>query len=200
MLWSSQYFSTVRFFPCFASCVFVFVFFFNSVVMKLPFCIFYRCGRSQVSAVVKSLFTLGVIYCGRRFAAPRPQHEQCPVSITPVVFLFEAVSDRVWNLKSLFMNTQSYAKGISPWQDMINRTGTCKFSRPSPWTTLNGDQWESGERAREREREWPAISGLRWHLLAFRRDVQLSSSLINNYSVCGPPDRPCILMTAGGWD
>lgn len=25
----------------------------------------------------------------------------------------------------------------------------------------------------------------------------MSSSLINNYSVCGPPDRPCILMTAG---
>ncbi len=24
----------------------------------------------------------------------------------------------------------------------------------------------------------------------------MSSSLINNYSVCGPPDRPCILMTA----
>lgn len=45
-------------------------------------------------------------------------------------------------------------------------------------------------------RELPAISSLSWHLLAFRRDVHLSSSLINNYSVCGPPDRPCILMTA----
>lgn len=41
-----------------------------------------------------------------------------------------------------------------------------------------------------------AISSLCWHLLAFRRDVDLSSSLINNYSLCGPPDRPCILMTA----
>ncbi len=46
----------------------------------------------------------------------------------------------------------------------------------------------------ESERAQPAIPSLRWHLLAFRRDVHLSSSLINNYSVCGPPDRPCILM------
>lgn len=29
-------------------------------------------------------------------------------------------------------------------------------------------------------------------------DVHLSSSLINNDSVCGPPDRRCILMLAGG--
>lgn len=48
----------------------------------------------------------------------------------------------------------------------------------------------------QRIREWPAISSLHWHLLAFRRDVHLSSSLINNYSVCGPPDRACMLMTA----
>lgn len=34
------------------------------------------------------------------------------------------------------------------------------------------------------------------HLLTFRRDVHLSSSLINNYSVCGPQDRPSILTTA----
>lgn len=47
-----------------------------------------------------------------------------------------------------------------------------------------------------RVREWPAISSLCWHLLAFRRDVHLSSSLINNNSVCGPQDSPCILMTA----
>lgn len=31
-------------------------------------------------------------------------------------------------------------------------------------------------------RDWLAISSLRWHLLAFKRDVHLSSSLINNYS------------------
>lgn len=42
-----------------------------------------------------------------------------------------------------------------------------------------------------------SISALIWHLLAFRGDVHLSSSFINNYSVCGPPDRLCILMTAG---
>lgn len=34
------------------------------------------------------------------------------------------------------------------------------------------------------------------HFLTFRRDVHLSSSLINNYSVCGPQDRPSILTTA----
>lgn len=34
------------------------------------------------------------------------------------------------------------------------------------------------------------------HLLTFRRDVHLSSSLINNYSVCGPRDRPSTLRTA----
>lgn len=70
---------------------------------------------------------------------------------------------------------------------------------PLLWMTLSIDQQESGARAHPpspRVREGPAISSLGWHLLAFRRDVHLSSSLINNYSVCGPPYRPCILMTA----
>lgn len=52
-------------------------------------------------------------------------------------------------------------------------------------------------------RELAAVSSLSWQLLAFRRDAHLSSSLINNYCVCGPPDRPCILMTGlrrGGGD
>lgn len=78
--------------------------------------------------------------------------------------------------------------------------GTCVFSCLSCewlWTELSG---KSGARPLVRSpagvRELPAISSLSWHLLAFRRDVHLSSSLINNYSVCGPPDRPCILMTA----
>lgn len=48
----------------------------------------------------------------------------------------------------------------------------------------------------ESERARPASSSLCWHLLAFRRDVHLSSSFINNYSVCGPQDIPCILMSA----
>ena len=61
----------------------------------------------------------------------------------------------------------------------------------------SGARASSGVSESERERERPAISSLRWHLLAFRRDVHLSSSLINNYSVCGPPDSSCILMTAG---
>lgn len=112
------------------------------------------------------------------------------------------MSERAWNLESLFVNTQSYAKGISAWKDMISRMGggTCVFSCLSCewlWAELSG---KSGARPLVRSpagvRELPAISSLSWHLLAFRRDVHLSSSLINNYSVCGPPDRPCILMTA----
>lgn len=51
----------------------------------------------------------------------------------------------------------------------------------------------------QQEKQSPALSvtTLSWHLLAFRGDVHLSSSLINNYSVCGLPDRRCILMMAG---
>ena len=96
---------------------------------------------------------------------------------------------------------------------MISRAGPA-FSHASPvnvfeQTSAGGEKKAKlglvrlpldGERERERERERaresPAISSLCWHLLAFRRDVHLSSSLINNYAVCGPPGRPCILMTA----
>lgn len=83
---------------------------------------------------------------------------------------------------------------------MISRTGPA-YSHASPVNDFEQrSAGKSGARPRPpspRVRERPAISGLSWHLLAFRRDVHLSSSLINNYSVCGPPDRPCILMTAG---
>lgn len=60
------------------------------------------------------------------------------------------------------------------------------------------EQGSAGKRslASSQMREQPTIYSLRWHLLAFRRDVHLSSSLINNYSVCGPPDSSCILITA----
>lgn len=64
--------------------------------------------------------------------------------------------------------------------------------------TLNrgsvGTQSSAGSSISESENA--PISSPRWRLLTFSRDAHLSSSLINNYSVGGPPDRPCILMTA----
>lgn len=70
-------------------------------------------------------FLFGVSRCGHLFAARRPQHEQSPVSIQKKnpVGLFKTMSERAWNRKSLFVNTQSYVKGISAWRDMISRMG-----------------------------------------------------------------------------
>lgn len=66
-----------------------FLFCSNSILNS--FFIFYRCGRSQVSPVVKSHFTLGVIKCGHLVAATRPQHEQSPVSTKPTSLVWDHV-------------------------------------------------------------------------------------------------------------
>lgn len=76
-------------------------------------------------------FHFGVSRCGHLFAARRPQHEQSPVSTKKPSGLFKKqtnktknnMSERAWNLESLFVNTQLYAKGISVWKDMISRMG-----------------------------------------------------------------------------
>lgn len=87
------------------------------------------------------------------------------------------------------MTTESYAKGISAQLDLIKTMGPV-YSHSS--LASDFEQRSAGEAS-------PAlsVSTLICHLLAFRGDVHLSSSLINNYSVCGPPDRRCILMIAG---
>lgn len=87
------------------------------------------------------------------------------------------------------MTTESYAKGMSAKLDLIKTMGPV-YSHSHSQVTLSRDQQEKRSPAL-------SVSTLICHLLAFRGDVHLSSSLINNYSVCGPPDRRCILMIAG---
>lgn len=146
--------------------------------------------------MVKSHFTLGVIKGGHLVAATRPQHEQSPVSTKPT----RLVWDHVWEGGNSWISVYERAvlcKGHLSVMGPIQPNGTRAFS------PVNDFEQRSTGKVKlslvlflwEWENNQPS-SVLSWHLLAFRRDVHLSSSLINNYSVCGPPDRPCILMAA----
>lgn len=90
------------------------------------------------------------------------------------------------------MTTESYAKSISAELDLIRTMGPV-YSHSS--LACDFEQRSAGGAE-------PGLVRLHSHLasLGIRGGVHLSSSLINNYSMCGPPDRRCILilMLAGG--
>lgn len=73
------------------------------------------------------------------------------------------------------------------------RSATCFFPHALPASDF--EPGSAGELSLPRvsqplkESGQQTLPSLCWYLFACRRDVHLSSSLINNYSLCGPKDR-----------